>query len=272
MTDTIQVQYEAIEQLAAQIHQQAEQTGTVLQKVRSQTESLADSWVGEGATAFQHEMEEDVLPGLKRLTASLEVGGAVIKRIAEIFREAEEEAANQFPDGEGEPAGSAVGAGAGHGGPSGGSPRPSLSGGGGGGSRSPVGRVSEPLRMDQGMIAQSSLVDMRRTNPAEANRIYEQIVAMDTQGGFQVGVKIGDLELKVDIGSGVHATIEGMDGEFSSGTLDNLWNTLVDDRHVTVTVPSLSSEAEDQLERLVGLAREKIDPDVFIVVRETLPS
>ena len=62
MGEKIQVQYEAIERLADQIHQQAEQVGVVFQRVRSQTESLAVSWLGDGARAFQREMEEEVLP------------------------------------------------------------------------------------------------------------------------------------------------------------------------------------------------------------------
>jgi WXG100 family type VII secretion target len=269
MAEKIQVQYEAIEQLATRIHQQAEQIGNVFQSVRSQTECLAASWLGEGATAFQREMEEEVLPGLKRLAASLEAGGLVIQRIGSAFREAEEEAANLFPPGEGEGDSAGSGAGVHHGGSGARSSQPSQAGGGGA-SKSTVWRVTEPLRLDQGMISQNSLVDMRQTNPLEADRIYQQIVDMGTQKGFQVGVKVGDVELKVDIGSSVHATMEGMDGKFSDGTLDNLWNTLVDHRHVNVTVPSLSREAEGQLERLLGLAREEIDPSVFIIVRETL--
>jgi WXG100 family type VII secretion target len=270
MAEKIQVQYEAIERLASQIHQQAEQIGNVFQSVRSQTACLADSWLGEGARAFQCEMEEEVLPGLKRLAASLEAGGLVIQRIGNAFREAEEEAANLFPAGEGESDSAGSGAGVNHG-KSGAEPSQPPDAGGGGASKSTVWRVTKPLRLDQGMISQNSLVDMRQTNPLEADRIYQQIVNMGTQKGFQVGVKAGDMEIKVDISSGVHATMEGMDGKFSNGTLDDLWNTLADHRHVNIAVPNLSQEAEGQLENLLGLARKEIGPDVFIVVQETLP-
>jgi WXG100 family type VII secretion target len=270
MAEIIQVKYAEVDKLISQIHNQADQISAVFKKVQSQTATLATSWKGKGAAAFQREMEEDVLPDLKRLAASLETVDLVLQRISSTFREAEEEAAGLFRTGEGEPAAGGSAAGVGHGGSGTGSSRPSLSGSGGA-SKSPVWRVTEPLRLDQGMISQSSLVDMRHTHPAEADRIYKQIVAMDTQKGFRIGVKIGDIELKVDLSSGVHATIEGMDGKFSDRTLDNLWNTLVDNRHVNVTVPNLSQEAEDQLEKLLGLAREKIDPDVYIILRETLP-
>jgi len=291
MAKTIQLQYEALEQLAIQIQQQAEQFGTLVQKVQSQIECLAVSWLGMGATAFQREMEEVVLPCLKRLVAALEACSLVLQQISKIFQEADGEATSLLHTGEGESAGGESGGGSdsggtGEGSESGGSgggmnqgvsrgryPRPSLSGGGGGGAgeaRSPVWRVTEPLRLDQGMISQDKLVEMQQTHPSQADRIYKQIVAMDAQKGSQIGVKVRGVEFKVDLGSGVHATIEGMKGKFSERTLDNLWNTLADNRHVNVTVPSLSREAEDQLEKLLGLAREKIDPDVFIIVRETL--
>lgn len=270
MAKMIQLQYEAIEQLAAQIQQQAEQVEIIFQKVRSQAEVLAISWVGEGANAFQREMEEDVLPGLKRLAASLEAGRQVLQRISSTFREAEEEATSLLRTGEGEFAEGRSGAGVSHGGAGTETSQP-LPSGNEGASKSGVWRVTQPLRLDQGMISQSSLADMRQTNPSVADRVYKQIVAIDNQKRIEIGVKIGNAEVKVELGSGVHATMEGMDGRFSKRTIDNLWNTLVNNRYVNVTVPNLSRDAEDQLGKLLGLAREKIGPDVFIIVRETLP-
>jgi uncharacterized protein YoxC len=55
MAERIQIKYEEINQLAAQIHQQAEQVEIFYKKVRSQVESLAQSWLGEAAVAFRQE-------------------------------------------------------------------------------------------------------------------------------------------------------------------------------------------------------------------------
>ena len=48
--------------------------------------------------AFQREMEEEILPGVKRLAASIEVAGRVIVEIIRTFRKAEGEAASLFPE------------------------------------------------------------------------------------------------------------------------------------------------------------------------------
>jgi WXG100 family type VII secretion target len=268
MTERIQIWYEEIEQLATQIHQQAEQVGIILQKVRSQAERLAKSWLGEAAMAFQQEMEEEVMPGLKRLADSLKTGASGVKQISSIYREAEEEAVRQLAGGSTAESGA------------GGrvhqaesteiSSRPALSGGAEA-PRAPVGRVSEPLRMSQGMMLQNSIVEMRHTNPSVAGRIYKQIVAMEPEKGFQFGIKIGNVDVNVDFGSGVHVTIDGMDGGFNEGTLDVIWENLGNHHHANITVPSLSNEALDQLESLAGIAKEEIDPDVYIAIRETLP-
>jgi WXG100 family type VII secretion target len=268
MAERIQIKYEEINQLAAQLHQQAEQVGSILQKVRFQVESLSQSWLGEAAVAFRQEMEEEVLPSLKRLSDSLEMGADGIQQSGSIYREAEEEAVRQLSNGAAVESGTgaSVQQAASTGIPS----RPALSGDVKS-PKAPVGRVSEPLRMSQGMMLQNSIVDMRHTNPSVADRVYKQIVAMEPTQGFQFDFKIGNVEVNVDFGSGVHVTMDGMDGGFSDRTLDVIWENLGNHHHASVTVPSLSNVALDQLESLTGLAKQEIDPSVFIAVRETLP-
>ncbi|KPK88320.1 MAG: hypothetical protein AMJ88_19215 [Anaerolineae bacterium SM23_ 63] len=75
MVEKIQVKYEELDQLISQIHEQADQSRLVFKKVQSQTTALATSWQGEGADRFQREMEDMVLPTIKRLSISLETAG-----------------------------------------------------------------------------------------------------------------------------------------------------------------------------------------------------
>ena len=89
MAEKIQVQYEALDQLISQIHEQADQIKVVYEKMRSQTETLGRSWRGEGSGEFQQEMDDLVLPGLKRLRDSLVEAGESLGRIREVFLEAE---------------------------------------------------------------------------------------------------------------------------------------------------------------------------------------
>jgi WXG100 family type VII secretion target len=101
LAETIQVQYDDLDQLAAHAFRQADHLRIVHRKIQSQVEQLARSWSGEGARNFQGEMEDVVLPGLKRLAAALELTGNLVQKVGRVFREGEEEAVAQFPENDG---------------------------------------------------------------------------------------------------------------------------------------------------------------------------
>jgi WXG100 family type VII secretion target len=92
MAEKIQVKYEELDRLISQIHEQADQSRVVFKKVQSQTTALAASWQGEGVERFQREMEELVLPALKRLSVSLETTEDTLGRVKKVFLDAEQEA------------------------------------------------------------------------------------------------------------------------------------------------------------------------------------
>jgi WXG100 family type VII secretion target len=98
MAEKIQVKYEELDQLISQIHEQADQSRRVFKKVQSQTTALATSWQGEGADRFQREMEDMVLPAIKRLSISLETAEDTLGRVKEVFLEAEQEAVGCLED------------------------------------------------------------------------------------------------------------------------------------------------------------------------------
>jgi WXG100 family type VII secretion target len=100
MAEKIQVKYEELDQLISQIHTHAEQISAMFKQVQSQTATLARSWSGQGVDQFQREMEDQVLPALKRLSVSLEVAEETLERIKEVFLEAEEEAVKCLSEGE----------------------------------------------------------------------------------------------------------------------------------------------------------------------------
>ncbi len=96
MADKIQVNYEAMAQLAADNRRQAESIEALYRKVNAQAEVLAASWVGEGAKAFQTEMQEVLLPAIERLYRGLELAGETVTQISARMRAGEEEAAALF--------------------------------------------------------------------------------------------------------------------------------------------------------------------------------
>ena len=353
MAEKIQAHYEAIDQLASNIYQQADQNRVLQRKVSSQVDALGRSWSGVGAQEFQQEMDELVLPALKRLSSSLEITGTTLNRVTTIFQQAEEEAVAGFPEdqdgahggflewahnildvvgfipgagvgevadavnaliylGEGryldagisaagifmigdlfkagrlgtkagkevleaglqrgakEASESAAGSTARRSRPFRGQDRPALARGASA-PRARLNRFSEPLHVHQGMKRQDEILDLARTNPQEAGRQYERLVASDMQGGLEVENRFRRQGRRMDIGTEHEVTIEGMNGGFGTDKLDQLWDDLADKGNVTLTVPKLSSAAGDQLQRLLAQARAELDPNVIIVIRETLP-
>ena len=137
--------------------------------------------------------------------------------------------------------------------------------------RGEINRFKEPFRDQQLLKEQKEILELAKTNPQEAGRRYENLLARDIKGGEQVQNKFRREGRRMDIGTEHEVTIEGFKGELGKGKLDQLWDDLVDKGNVTLSVPKLSDQAKDQLARLLAQAREKMGPNVIIVVRETLP-
>jgi uncharacterized protein YukE len=74
------------------IYRQSDRIRNLHRKIASQTAALSKTWSGEGARLFRQEIEDLVLPSVKRLSNSLELSGIALRRIIITFREAEEDA------------------------------------------------------------------------------------------------------------------------------------------------------------------------------------
>jgi len=129
----------------------------------------------------------------------------------------------------------------------------------------------EAMADPQMAAAQEEILELARTNPQEAGRRYEKLIAGDLPGGTDVENAFRRPGRRMDIGTEHEVTIEGRDGPFGENKLDQLWDDLVDKGNVTLTVPRLSDAARDQLERMAAQATQLIPRPTVIVVRETLP-
>ncbi|MEM7800645.1 MAG: WXG100 family type VII secretion target, partial [Chloroflexota bacterium] len=69
-----------------ELHAQAQD---VLNKVSNPRQNLSGQWVGFGYDSFASEMDEDILPALKRLIAALENGQTQMTTVARQFEETE---------------------------------------------------------------------------------------------------------------------------------------------------------------------------------------
>ncbi|RMG74437.1 MAG: WXG100 family type VII secretion target [Chloroflexi bacterium] len=98
--ETIQANYEQLEQAARQFIERAESISQMMQHIQSCINDLQqDGWWGQGADAFYSEMEDDVLPQVKRLQGAFTQAGETAQQISQIMQEAEEQAASQFNNG-----------------------------------------------------------------------------------------------------------------------------------------------------------------------------
>ncbi len=96
MHDTIQGDYDQLNQVASRFAQQAQMAQEVLQKVRTSMSNLEGEWIGEGSDAFFSEMADEVLPASQRLQQALEEASQTTKTISQILKQAEDEASSLF--------------------------------------------------------------------------------------------------------------------------------------------------------------------------------
>jgi|GEM_PF-7070110 len=97
MSAEIKVDYAALEKMATHFGRESIVISQLLQKVQRALRPLQnDGWIGLSAEKFVDEMEQDLLPGVRRLGNALTEASRATKQISEIMRGAEQEAAVGF--------------------------------------------------------------------------------------------------------------------------------------------------------------------------------
>ncbi|MCA9932522.1 MAG: WXG100 family type VII secretion target, partial [Anaerolineales bacterium] len=101
--DIFQAQYEDLEEIARRFDQQAQESDQIRTYIQQKLDSLRNGgWEGMGSDAFYAEMEDQVMPALKRLSEAMAEGNYVTRQIMDMLQVAEEEAASTVqtePDG-----------------------------------------------------------------------------------------------------------------------------------------------------------------------------
>lgn len=97
MAEKTECNYEEMQAIVKQFQSEADAINQLLNQTRSKAQALhGDQWVGRGANQFNTEMEQLVLPALGRMVHALHQAANTANRIADTYREAEEEASNSF--------------------------------------------------------------------------------------------------------------------------------------------------------------------------------
>jgi WXG100 family type VII secretion target len=96
-TPKVRADHEALKSIAQSFSAQADQTKQMTQNLKSKMGTLeGGDWVGKGATKFYNEMNSSVFPSLNRLSSALDQASAVTKKISQLMRQTEDEAAKIF--------------------------------------------------------------------------------------------------------------------------------------------------------------------------------
>lgn len=93
----VRADYDGLAKITQSFSRQAAETEKTIQSVQRGMQTLqSGDWVGQGARAFYTEMEQEVIPSLRRLASALTQAERVTRQVSQIMKQAEEEAASYF--------------------------------------------------------------------------------------------------------------------------------------------------------------------------------
>ncbi len=102
--NVVRAEYAVLEETARRFVAQADSVNTLLRQLLAQVDELrAGGWIGSGANTFYDEMDGLVLPAVSRLYEALEGSAEGVQQVAQILRDAEDDAARLFAGGEDAP-------------------------------------------------------------------------------------------------------------------------------------------------------------------------
>lgn len=97
MADQIQANYDQLQQIASQFKSQGEAIRAMLQKVKGSMDPLKNGgWIGKGSDAFFSEMQDKILPAVKRLEDACGEASRMTSQVTQVMQQAEDDAANPF--------------------------------------------------------------------------------------------------------------------------------------------------------------------------------
>ena len=97
MTDLIRVDHEALTKVAAGFGKESAATAQMLKQVAQAMQKLQNGgWMGRGSEAFFNEMEQKVIPAVRRLIEALAEADRTTKAISQMMKGADEEASSGF--------------------------------------------------------------------------------------------------------------------------------------------------------------------------------
>jgi WXG100 family type VII secretion target len=89
--------FDQLNNIADTFSSQSDAISQMNQNLKSKMEQLrGGDWVGKGATKFYNEMDSSVMPSLQRLQNALSQASSVTRKIGQLMKQTEDEAARVF--------------------------------------------------------------------------------------------------------------------------------------------------------------------------------
>ncbi|MBX0329901.1 WXG100 family type VII secretion target [Oscillochloris sp. ZM17-4] len=96
MTDQVQVNYEQMNDVSSRFAKQSDTVQSLLQMLLGKLDPLkGGSFMGQAADAFYAEMDDVLLPSVRKLQELLSEANVVTKEVSQIFQKADSEAESQ---------------------------------------------------------------------------------------------------------------------------------------------------------------------------------
>ncbi len=97
MAGQIQINYEEMRGIIQRMKSSQQEVENIYRTTKQKVDALhANQWIGKGSDQFFREMEEKVLPGLRRLAAALGTAAEKAQKICDTIRQADESTKSFF--------------------------------------------------------------------------------------------------------------------------------------------------------------------------------
>lgn len=95
-SETVQFDRNVLDQVASRFGKLAQSSQQLLQMLNQLTQTLRTEWLGEAATSYHAEWEQDIQPAYTRLIEAFNTFQSTTNEIKKTFEQHEEEAAGIF--------------------------------------------------------------------------------------------------------------------------------------------------------------------------------
>ena len=88
----VRAEYDALRDVAGKFQQESDRISKSLQTLQRQADGLVGkSWIGQGATAFDKQLGNEIYPTFQKLSQALGQTSDVLQKVSKVFADAESE-------------------------------------------------------------------------------------------------------------------------------------------------------------------------------------